>query len=335
MQNLFTTIVARIVTAMVLSLVLVTAALAQPKFWEREGWTTDFSKTSIDYSEIMSGGPPKDGIPALDNPIFINVADDKELTDRDPVISLDINGDARAYPVRILIWHEIANDVVGGKPVVITYCPLCNSAIVFDAMVDGKKLDFGTTGKLRKSNLVMYDRTTQSWWMQFTGTAIAGKYTGTELRFMPARLESWAQFKKRHPNGKVLVPNDPGMRSYGRNPYVNYDISPIPFLFRGQMPKGIPPMSRVVLVRPTPDETPYVISLQAVRERGPIIQGDMVLSWKKGRASALNGANIAQSTDVGTVSVVRKTAKGEENMIYDITFAFVANAFYPGITINQ
>ncbi len=326
---------ARMAAAVILVMSMITTAFAQPEIWKREGWKTDFSKTSIDYSEVMSGGPPKDGIPALDRPIFISVADDKALSERDPVITLEINGEAKAYPLRVLIWHEIANDVVGGKAVVVTYCPLCNSAIVFDAMVDGKKLDFGTTGKLRNSNLVMYDRTTESWWMQFTGTAVAGEYTGTELKFLPARLESWSDFKTRNPEGKVLIPNDPSMRSYGRNPYVNYDISPIPFLYRGDMPKGIPPMSRVVLVRPEGEKTPYVIALQAVRERGPIQNGEMTLSWKKGRASALNGAEIAQSTDVGSVTVTRKTDKGEEVMVYDITFAFVANAFYPGIKIER
>ncbi len=327
--------ISRLFAIVLMSLAMINTAQAKPEFWKKEGWRTDFSKKTIDYSEIMSGGPPRDGIPPIDKPVFIPVADDKELSDRDPVIGLEINGDARAYPLRVMIWHEIANDVVGGKPVTVTYCPLCNAAIVFEATVNGKHLDFGTTGKLRNSDLVMYDRATQSWWQQFTGEAIAGEYTGTLLKFVPARLESWKEFKTRNPDGKVLIPNDPFMRSYGRNPYVNYDISPTPFLFRGDMPKGIPAMSRVVVVRDMGSKQPYVISLQAVREKGPIKQGDVTLSWKEGQASALNGADIAQSTDVGTVSVTRKTADGEENIVYDLTFAFVVNAFHPGIKINR
>ncbi len=311
------------------------AAAANPDRWQREGWQTDFSKKSIDFGDIMSGGPPRDGIPPIDRPIFKDVAEVEDLSDRDPVIGLEINGDARAYPLRVLIWHEIANDTVGGKPVAVTYCPLCNAAIVFDATVDGKHLDFGTTGKLRNSDLVMYDRASQSWWQQFTGEAIAGKYTGTALKFIPARLESWKEFKTRNPGGKVLVPNDPHMRSYGRNPYVNYDMSSVPFLYRGDMPKGISPMSRVVVVRSTATKLPYVISLKAVREGGPVMHGEVKIAWREGQASALNGANIAKSTDVGTVSVTRKTAKGEENLVYDLTFAFVVNAFHPGIDINQ
>ena len=229
----------------------------------------------------------------------------------------------------------LAFNSVEDRYFVVTYCPLCNAAIVFDATVDGKALDFGTTGKLRNSDLVMYDRATQSWWQQFTGEAIAGEYTGTALKFVPARLESWAEFSKRHPDGKVLIPNDPNMRSYGRNPYVNYDISPVPFLYRGAMPKGISSMARVVVVRGKKNETPYVVTLEHVRKNGPVKHGDVTVSWKKGQASALNGAQISQSTDVGTVSVVRNTGEGDKIIVYDLTFAFVVNAFHPGIKIIQ
>jgi len=325
----------RVIIAVTMSLIMITSAFATPDIWKREGWKTDFSKKNIDYADIMSGGPPRDGIPPIDHPVFVNVKGYKELSDRDPVIGLEINGDARAYPLRVMIWHEIANDVVGGKPVTVTYCPLCNAAIVFDATVDGKRLDFGTTGKLRNSDLVMYDRATQSWWQQFSGEAIAGDYVGKALKFIPARLESWKEFKSRNPNGKVLIPNDPGLRSYGRNPYVNYDISPIPFLYRGDMPKGISPMVRVVVVRGSGKKLPWVVTLEAVRKKGPIRHGDVTLSWQKGQASALNGADISRSTDVGTVTATRKTAKGKEHIVYDLTFAFVVNAFHPGIKINK
>ena len=161
--------------------------------------------------------------------MFKSVVDDKELTPSDPVIGLAIGGDARAYPLRILIWHDIVNDTVAGVPVTVTYCPLCNSAIVFDRRVPPHVLDFGTTGKLRNSDLVMYDRQTESWWQQFTGEAIVGALTGTQLKLLPARLESFAEFKARHPAGQLLVPTDPKKRDYGRNPYVGYDLSAGPF----------------------------------------------------------------------------------------------------------
>jgi hypothetical protein len=217
-------------------------ANADPALWKREGWSkTDFTKSRIGWHEILSGGPPKDGIPSIDKPLF---TESKDLAANEPVIGLEINRDARAYPLRILIWHEIVNDVVGGMPVAVTYCPLCNSAVVFDRRVPPHVLEFGTTGKLRNSDLVMYDRQTESWWQQFTGEAIVGTFAGTELKLVPARLESVAQFKERHPGGKVLVPNDPTKRDYWRNPYVGYDMSAAPFLYRGDFPKGIEPMAR-------------------------------------------------------------------------------------------
>ncbi len=153
------------------------AALANPVVWQLQWPNTDFDKSSIDYSEIMSGGPPKDGIPSIDKPEFVSVermVEAKVLAGTEPVVSFAIDGDSRAYPLRILIWHEIVNDTVGGVPVTVTYCPLCNSAIAFDRRVGDRVLDFGTTGKLRNSDLVMYDRQTESWWQQLMGQDIVG-----------------------------------------------------------------------------------------------------------------------------------------------------------------
>ena len=167
-----------------------TASHANPLSWKFEWGKTDFSNHSVEFSEIMSGGPPKDGIPSIDDPKFVALADLKGLAATEPVIGFSHNGDARAYPLRILIWHEIVNDTVGGMPITVTYCPLCNSAIVFDRRLDGRVLDFGTTGKLRKSDLVMYDRQTESWWQQFIGEGIVGEMTGKRLKMLPARVES-------------------------------------------------------------------------------------------------------------------------------------------------
>jgi hypothetical protein len=138
--------------------------LANPEIWEIKWADTDFKKHSVPFKEILSGGPPKDGIRSIEDPKFIAVAKNKDLTDTEPVIGVVINGDARAYPLGILTQHENVNDVVGGVPVTVTYCPLCNSSIVFDRCLDGKVLEFGTTSKLRNSDLVMYDRQTESWW---------------------------------------------------------------------------------------------------------------------------------------------------------------------------
>ena len=180
--------------ALTLALALLAGpVLAQaPESWQRAFPKTDFSRHAVPYAEIRSGGVPKDGIPSIDDPEFAPVAARRDwLADREPVIGLSIDGDARAYPLRVLTWHEIVNDTVGGTPVAVTYCPLCNAAIVFEATVDGQRLSFGTTGKLRHSDLVMYDRQTGTWWQQFTGRGIVGAHTGRKLTFVPARLESW------------------------------------------------------------------------------------------------------------------------------------------------
>jgi len=309
-------------------------ALAEPARWQQEGWTkTDFSKSRISWQEIVSGGPPKDGIPSIDKPIFTSVTEDKELSADDPVIGLAIGGDARAYPLRILIWHEIVNDIVGGVPVTVTYCPLCNSAVVFDRRLPPNVLDFGTTGKLRNSDLVMYDRQTESWWQQFTGEAIVGALTGSELKLVPARLESFAEFKARHRDGKVLIPNDPKKRDYGRNPYVGYDTSAVPFLYRGDLPKDIEPMARVVVVRPSLGK-PKAVALELLRKKRRLMLDDVELAWQSGQASALEHWEVAKGRDVGTVTASVKDADGRRHDVpYDVTFAFVVHAFHPDLSI--
>jgi hypothetical protein len=297
------------------------------------GWTgewpkTDFSKSSVDLSKIRSGGPPKDGIPAIDDPTFIPVSQAEQFKPTEPVISLAINGDARAYPLAVLMWHEIANDTIGGVPVTVTFCPLCNASIVFDRRVDGQVLDFGTTGKLRRSDLVMYDRQTESWWQQFLGEAIVGQMTGARLKMLPARVESFERFAKRHPKGKVLVPNNPNMRSYGANPYAGYDSLDRPWLYSGAMPKGIAPLARVVSVGT------QAWSLDLLKARKRIESEDIVLTWEPGQNSALDTPAIAAGRDIGNVLVQRKTATGLVDTVYGVDFAFAFHAFRPNSVIH-
>jgi len=323
-----------LVAFLVASLLALQPLAAEPDQWVREGWkSTDFSKSRIKWDEIQSGGPPKDGIPAIDKPAFATVAEIGDLTPRDPVIGLEIDGDARAYPLRILIWHEIVNDIVGGRPVTVTYCPLCNSALVFDRRLGDRILDFGTTGKLRNSDLVMYDRQTESWWQQFTGEAIVGALSGSELKLVPARLESFADFKSRHPEGRVLVPEAGSRRPYGRNPYVEYDTQAGPFLFRGELPKDIEAMARVVVVR-RDDKPPLVVALDHIRKKGSVVLDGVHLAWRPGQFSAVDAAEIAESRDVGTVEArLSDGGKPGSLVAYDVTFAFVAHAFHPEATI--
>ncbi|MEM7171159.1 MAG: DUF3179 domain-containing protein [Pseudomonadota bacterium] len=296
---------------------------ADPYIWSSEWPGTNFDKSRVDFSEILSGGPPKDGIPSIDDPIFVPVSEDSDLGAQEPVIGLEINGDARAYPLRILTWHEIVNDTVGGLPVAVTYCPLCNAAIVFDRRVGDQVLEFGTTGKLRNSDLIMYDRTTESWWQQFLGQAIVGDLAGEKLTLVPARLESWERFVARHPDGQVQVPNNPGLRAYGANPYVGYDGANRPFLYDGDYPEGIEPMARVVAV----GEEAWALSL--LKETGKIESGDTVLSWEPGQNSALDTREISQGSDVGNVIAQRRVNGELRDIPYDVTFAFVFHAFRP------
>lgn len=317
-------------------LMITAKAQASPDRWISEGWETDFAKTKVAYSEILSGGPPKDGIPSIDNPIFEPANAISTLGDQEPVIRVALNGEIRAYPLRILTWHEIVNDVIGGVPVAVTYCPLCNSAIVFDRRLGDDVLAFGTTGKLRNSDLVMYDRTTESWWQQFTGEAIMGSYVGTDLMMIPSRVESFARFAAENPDADVLVPNNPRMRRYGQNPYVNYDSRAAPYpLFTGTMPEDIGPMVRVVVVKD--GDTPKAVTLAHLRLQEKLRLGNVELSWVAGQNSALDAQNIAEGRDVGNVMARKIRADGTlgAEVVHDITFAFAFHAFHPESPIVQ
>ena len=193
------------------------------------GWKTDFSRHTVPFDEVLSGGVPRDGIPPIDKPEFVTVADaDGWLAKQEPVIALEINGDARAYPLQVMIWHELVNDEVGGMPVTVSFCPLCNSVLIFDRKLDGVVYDFGVSGNLRNSDLIMWDRQTESWWQQLTGNAIIGQLAGKKLRILPSSIIAWSDFKAAHPQGKVLSKKTGYNRRYGDNPYVGYDRADTP-----------------------------------------------------------------------------------------------------------
>jgi Protein of unknown function (DUF3179) len=278
------------------------------------GWATDFTKANVDLAEFLSGGPPKDGIPAIDHPRYESIELARSwLTDRSPVISLVVEDQARAYPLAILMWHEIANDTLGGVPVVVTFCPLCNTALVFKREVDGTVLSFGTTGNLRFSDLVMYDRRTQSWWQQATGEAIVGELTGTQLRFLPAQTISLADFERAHPDGDVLSRDTGFDRNYGANPYIGYDtVDQNPFLFDGELDGRLPPKERVVTVGEGDAAVAFPYSeLRTVGVASATVGGeDIVVFWTPSTASALDAPKIDDGTDVGATGVFRTTVDG-------------------------
>ena len=304
------------VALLISTIVFLLASVANAQSLKTSEWTkTNFDIMSVEPSEIMSGGPPKDGIPPIDRPSFISQADAAGwLADNEPVIAFEHGGVARAYPLQILIFHEIVNDEIGGKPFSVTFCPLCNASIVFEREIEGEVLDFGTTGRLRKSDLIMYDRQSESWWQQFTGTGIIGDYTGTKLTQVPSQIVSFETFKDAFPEGEVLSKETGFQRQYGRNPYQGYDsIDNNPFLYRGDIDPRLPAMERVLSV---PSGDGYqLVPLSALAEQ-PLLSLELedspvVVIATGTAASALDDSSIADSRDVPAAAAFAATHDGE------------------------
>ncbi len=216
------------------------------------GWDTNFEIHSVPYAEIVRGGPGRDGIPPVDSPVFFVAAEAPGyMGDAEPVVSLEIGGAAKAYPLAMLVRHEIVNDELAGVPVAVTYCPLCNTALVFDRRAGGRTLDFGTTGNLLRSGLVMWDRQTQSWWQQISAEAIVGDLTGTRLRVIAAQTVSFRDFAEAHPDGLVLS-RETGIypqSAYEFGPYAGYDAEGgEPVLFDGEADGRLEPLERVLAI---------------------------------------------------------------------------------------
>jgi len=306
---------------------------ASPPPSDAAAWKTDFSKHSVSLDEFQSGGPPKDGIPSIDIPQFTRASEIDWIGEREPVIVLEVGGETRAYPIQILIWHEIANDQIGSTPIAVTFCPLCNTAIVFDRRIGDQTTTFGTTGKLRESDLVMYDRETESWWQQFSGEALVGERTGTKLEQLPARMTSWKEFRREHPTALVLNRITGFVRDYGQNPYVGYDSidsSPI-FATRNGDDDRLPPKERVVYIEVGEEAfaLPFSSFVKAPRVTFGTDGGEVAVRWSGGVASALDGVGIASGRDVGSVAV---TLDGEPIPFHE-PFWFAVAAFRPDVEI--
>lgn len=310
----------RFFTFLIVVFALGSAVAANNPFLERMWPKTNFENRSIELIEFINGGPGKDGIPSIDDPRFLPVSDEDRLADREPVMVVEINGDHRAYPIRYLMFHEIVNDTVGDVPVAVTFCPLCNSGIVFERKFNDQIYDFGVSGMLRNSDMIMYDRQTETWWQQFTGEALVGDLLGQKLVKIPSWMESWESFKTRNPDGLVL--DQP--RAYGRygtNPYRGYDTLDRPFLYNGELPPfNIPPLARVVVVDNQAWPLTRFLDTPRIEEEG------LVLTWQAGTASALDSGNIAKGRDVGSIRV--QDANGND-VVHDVAFAFAFHAFHP------
>jgi hypothetical protein len=269
------------------------------------GFTTDFSRSIVPGSEILSGGPPKDGIPSIDTPSFIAVAEAVWLEPEEPVIVVETRGATKIYPIQILTHHEIVNDVVGDTPLSVTYCPLCDTGIVFRREFDDLLLDFGTTGRLRYSNLIMYDRQTETWWQQATGQAVVGRYAGRRLEMYPAERLPWDVASARYADARVLSRQTGYSRSYGSNPYRGYDTSARPFLYQGpEIDPEYDQMDRVLRV--VVDDTSLPVAFPDLRDE-PVFQREVsgapiVVLWSPGTASALDTGVMSNGRDIGSAN---------------------------------
>jgi hypothetical protein len=288
-----------------------------PVNFNTNGWATNFEISAVPFTEIFSGGVPKDGIPAVNEPEFESIEQAREwVTGKGPVIALEINGDARAYPLAVLTWHEIANDVVGDVPVTVTFCPLCHTALVYARTLDGTVHDFGVSGNLRFSDLVMYDRQTETWWQQATGIGIVGDLTGAKLEFIPSQLIGLDQFAETYPDGIVMSRDTGHRRRYGENPYRGYDTpDEQPFLFAGVTDGRVAPKERVVTLGEQDSESPMSLPLTELRKVGAVnleYEGEpVVVLWTPGALSALDAGVIDESEDVGSTGVFSALVDGQ------------------------
>ncbi len=278
-------------------------------------WKTDTLKHSVTLSEIQIV-LPKGSFPTLDHPKFVSRSEGmRQFFVKEPVIAIEINGVAKAYPLNILTMHEISNDILEGIPILVTYCPLCNSGIIYNRTLiyNNKKeiLEFEASGMLRNSDMVMLDRKTETLWQQLMGTAIVGTYNEAQLDILPSLIISVEEFFMRYPNGKILSKKTGFTeveKRYGFNPYKKYDekINPLQQFFDSdKVDKRLPAMERVVDIEHNGDYKIY--SFKSVAKRGVINDlfktNKIVLFYKPGTVSVLDENDISTSKDVGSVTV--------------------------------
>jgi len=282
--------------------------------------TTEGVKYIVDPDKIVGGGPPKDGIPSIDNPKFVSVNEaDEWIQDNELVIALEYKGVKRVYPLQIMVWHEIVNDIIEEDPILVTYCPLCGSAIAYKRGINGENVEFGTSGKLYNSNLVMYDRKTDTYWSQIDGLAIVGELTGMELEAVSANTVVWRDWKKEHPGSKVLSQDTGFERDYGRDPYGSYyEDSYLLFGVENEDDRIHP---KTVIFGIEVDGTYKAYREDDLKEKGSI--NDKV-----------NGVNIiVERDDVGVVEITNQDT-GEE-IVKERDFWFAWYAFHPDTLLYQ
>jgi hypothetical protein len=278
-------------------------------------WRTDFSRRSVNLSEIKPGGPPKDGILALDRPQFDSVSQASSwLNAKEPVLVVQQAGQVRAYPLQILVWHELVNDQIGELPVLVSYCPLCNSAVVFDRRVNGRVLNFGVTGMLRESDMIMFDRSTESFWQQITGEAVVGALTGARLKIAKSVIVSFEDFAQAFPNGHCLTRETGYLRSYGTTPYAGYEfgnrlMAPVKL----DRVRRVSALERIATVTSGTNSRAYPFAM--LRRLGVVNDNlggqHFVIFFQPGMVTPLDRNEIAHSRDVGTAAAYSAEVDGQ------------------------
>lgn len=294
-------------------------------------WDTNFNFRKIGLSGFQTV-LPRDRIRPIDDPTFIAVTDAPAyMKPREPVIAVIVNGEAKAYPLAMLMWHEIVNDTVGGLPVTVTFCPLCNAGITFERVVEGRELTFGTSGMLRNSDLVMWDRQTQSWWQQFTGEALVGDFAATDavLKFVPSSIIAWETFVNAYPDGTLLerlIEFGQPLRPYDSPPYAGYDnVDNQPFLFSGIVDRRLVATSRVLTIE---GDTPVAYPFSFLSEN-PVLNDsvgdtDLVAFFDDGTLSAFGDRFNEQQTS-GSATVFSRTV-GDRTLTFELTDSGITDA---------
>ena len=281
-------------------------------------WETDFSNSILDLEELLVGIPlsdPRDAIPPIDNPQFEAVSESDWIQGQEAGVLIEIEEDARFYPLSVMTRHEIVNDEVGGIPVAVTYCPLCNTALVFDRRFEGETLRLGVSGLLRNSDLVMWDDVTQTLWQQVTGEAIVGKHAGKSLTPLASAIVRWADFRDTHPDGQALSSDQGFGLVYGSNPYEFYSSRSRPYNFySGEIDDRFPALERVVGISVNGIDKAYPFSLiNKVRVVHDNLAGqELVVFWgASDTADALDSGLIADAIGIGTGIVYNPFVDGE------------------------
>ncbi len=306
----------RIVFILILGFCFVSEYLAAQNIaHELPGWKTNTAIRTVELDELMSGGPPKDGIPSINNPQFVSTDEASTwLAGQEPVILLSIGDSARAYPLQILTWHEIVNDELSGVPVAVTFCPLCYAALAFDRRIDGRVYSFGVSGMLRHSDMIMYDRETETLWQQLNGEGIIGDLTGTTLTALPAQIVSFDQFRRAFPAGEVLSRETGHRRNYGRNPYAGYDnIEERPFLYKGRLDNRVPPMEKLVTITINGIDKAYPHRTTRKKRviHDEVNNRQLMIFHADGAVSALDKERISDSKMIGSTGVFYNGVDGQ------------------------